>query len=339
MEPVVITERMKGDWERFVAGNPHTIAWQSYDWSEVLKRHYRFDFYPIAVYDGPEICGILPLYRLKRGRSGSVLMSVPYAVAGGIVADDEAVRSALLEKAISISRGCGSCPITLKQYKYKMEGDLTVDDNYFNRELNLTGSIDDLWFGLAERNRDKIVETYAENLTLEYPSKDFTAFYRILMRHLHNRGIPCVNKRWIEDLLAFDMYTIAFLKNNGAIVAATMVKSFKETVSFPFTCHPVHLDNAYVYRLYWELIRNFALSKKKIFHSGRIPANGETDEYRLGWGGDQHGYFYQYYPNNGQRTEFAVKRGRKRKLFENCWKMMPTAFAEMLGPAIVKRFP
>ena len=110
--------------------------------------------------------------------------------------------------------------------------------------------------------------------------------FGMLLRHLHARGIPCVRMRWIEDLLAFNMYSIALLKRNGSIVAGTMVKEFKKTVSFPFTCMSLHAGETYVYRLYWELIRRFALAGREIFHSGRIPNNNLTECVPVRVGGD-----------------------------------------------------
>ena len=65
MEAMIIHESRKHDWDKFVEENSNAIAWQSYDWSNVLARHYKFRFYPIALYDGRDICGILPLYHMK----------------------------------------------------------------------------------------------------------------------------------------------------------------------------------------------------------------------------------------------------------------------------------
>jgi hypothetical protein len=76
-----------------------------------------------------------------------------------------------------------------------------------------------------------------------------------------------------------------------------------------------------------------------IFHSGRIPKNDATDEYRLGWGGVKHPYFYQYYPNRNIRTEYETKRGRKREILEKCWRHLPTSVAGAVGPLVVSQFP
>jgi hypothetical protein len=341
MEAVIVTEKDRKAWDEYVMNNPSSIAWQSYGWSDVVRKHYGLEFYPIAVFDGNRICGILPLYRVKSITGNVELMSVPYAVAGGILADTPAVQTLLLDRAVLLARRHGPCRITLKQYKNRIEGDLKIDDNYYNRELSLTRETGELWKRISEQNRERITDARKNGAVLEYPSTDTGTFHALLLHHHHVRGIPCVGKRWIEDLLAFQMYSIALLKSGGRIVAATMVKEFKDTISFPFTCladhgGPIALP---AYDLYWKLIEHFAAGGKAIFHSGRIPISDDAEAHRLGWGGTKYQYYYQYFPNSGVKTEFKSKRGRKRDLFEKVWKRLPSGIADLLGPRVVKHFP
>lgn len=341
MEAVVIADTDRQAWDDFVMNNPSSIAWQSYGWSEVVRKHYGVEFHPLVVFDGPRICGILPLYHMKNIRGRHELVSVPYAVAGGILADDPAVQKLLTNKAVQMSDHYGSCRITLKQYKKKIDGKFRIDDNYYNRELSLTTDTDKLWASISEQNREKVTDALRSGAVLEYPFGDTTTFHKLVLRHHHRRGIPCVGKRWIEDLLAFQMYSMAVMKVGGRIVAGTMVKEFKDTISFPFTClaEDGSIGTVYAYALYWKLIEHFAKQGKAIFHSGRIPNSDDTEPHRLGWGGVKHPYFYQYLPSSVSTTEFAERRGRKRALFEVGWKRLPLKIAGLLGPRVVKYFP
>jgi hypothetical protein len=341
MKTEIINSNRRNDWEQFIRENPHSIAWQSYDWSILLKKHYPMEFYPVAAYDGGKIRGILPLYRVKTSSRRNILMSVPYAVAGGIVADNKEAASALLNFAVDMSKKLSPCTITLKQYKVKMNGNLTTDDNYYNRELDMTEDINGIWDRIAETNRQYIEDAEKYNPGLEHPSVEVNIFFRLLLSHNHHRGIPCVSKKWIEDLITFGMYSIALMRHNNTVVAGTMIKEFKDTVSFPFTCIPDMSvkSRMFAYSLYWNLINKFAADGKRIFHSGRIPVTDEADDYRLGWGGTKHSYYYQYYPDNMTITEFSRKRGWKRDLFEKLWRRVPEPVAGALGPSIVKKFP
>jgi hypothetical protein len=340
MQAVIVEEKDKADWDRFVESSPSVISWHIYDWYKVPKGYYGAEYYPLAVYDGKEIRGILPLYHVRTLRTGSALISIPYVVAGGIVAEDSDVRKLLFERAVELSHQMGSIPVTLKQYKVKVDGDLTTDASYYNRELSLSPNIDDVWNQISEENRERIKATEQENLTLEYPSQDLDRFYHALLKHHQFVGEPCPSKRWVRHLMVTGLYVIALLKRGDTIVAGTMAKTFKDTVSFPFTCLPSHKDGGdlYAYRLYWELIVNLAQKGIHIAHSGRIPNTEEVPQYRLGWGGTKHHYYYQYYGFAG-KTESTSKRGKGRDVFKTVWKKMPTGFSQLVGPVIMKQFP
>ncbi|MGV7223008.1 MAG: hypothetical protein ACQ9MH_15940 [Nitrospinales bacterium] len=340
MHVIVADDSLKEAWEQYVENRP-TIAWQSWEWFNVVRKHYSVKFYPLVAVSDSEICGVLPLYRVKTISGRNKLISVPYAVAGGIVADSEDAESLLLAKAIELYKSLDCGNIIFKQYKHKVRGDLRVDDNFYNRELDLTQIISSLWDNLAEENKTNIELARNYSLNLEYPSADLSRFYELLLLHHRNSGIPCVSKKWIRDLIRFKMYSIALLKMGDKIVAGTMVKEHKKTVSFPFTCIPDSSDEStmFAYQLYWQLIEKFVESGKEIFHSGRIPKTNQTYAYRLGWGGKMYDYYYQYFPNDTSKVEYSNKRGRKREILSAVWRKLPIWLTKILGPHVVKQFP
>ncbi len=337
---VVVNEGNRRDWDLFVNESPVVIAWHSYDFAAILKQHHSAQFYPLAVYDGPKICGILPLYRIRTLR-GEALLSVPHFVAGGIAALSPEVQQLLLAKAVEISRDLGIPKITFKQYKWRVEGELVTDSNYYNRELTLSPDIHGVWESISPDNREKIEQGRKLDGVLDYPSSDLSSFYRILLHDQRNAGVPCVSRAWIETLYKTGMYEIALLRQNGVPIAGTMAKKFRHTVSFPFSCLRDQSERGLLsaYALYWGLIEKFAGQGIRIFHSGRIPNTDQALSYRLGWGGTKYSYYYQYYGLGTGKTEFSNKRGGKRRKIEALWRKLPIPVARVLGPIVVKQYP
>lgn len=329
------------DWDRFVDTNPNVIAWHSYYYSHVIKKMYNLPFYPLAVYDGAAICGILPLYLSDTFRRGRILMSVPYFVAGGIVATNEEAEQLLLKKAVELAKEAKAAHIALRQYRRKIPGELKTDDGYYNRELALTSNIDDIWESISDSNRAKIEEAKKHDTVFEYPSQDLDTFYGFLLRDQHGLGLPCVSKRWVELLLSTQTYQIALLKLKGTVVAATLAKKFKDTISFPLTCLQKHDEEneLFAYDLYWKLITRVAGEGIHICHSGRIPRGDVAPQYRLGWGGTKQNYYYQSPGTENSQAQATNTRGTKRSLFETIWRKTPLGLAKAIGPRIVKQFP
>lgn len=341
MESKVFNMEELSAWNDYVMRNPYSIAWHMYEFSLLLKNHFGAEFYPLGVVHEGEIKGILPLYRIKPPFKKPRMISIPHMVAGGILADEEEIKSVLLLDAIKIAKENGIENITLKQYKVQVNENLRTDDNYYNRELYLGNGKDIIWEQLEDKNKKAISMNIGKTFAMEYPSQDIEVFYRMLVHQSCVQGIPTVSKRWIVDLIRLGMYNIALMRSGGAVVAGTMVKSFKKTVSFPFTCTvlPKPTGDQFIYKMYWELIINFINEGYEIFHSGRIPKNDQVDGYRLGWGGTRFGYYYQYYPNVDGATEFSSKRGIKRKVFQAIWRCIPSPVAGYIGPMIVREFP
>jgi hypothetical protein len=337
----VINETRRDEWDAYLDKNDLSIAWQRYEWHDILKKHYSHDFFPLAALRDNRICGVFPLYKLHDKAARNRLISVPFAVAGGIVSDSLEIEKTLLEYAVTLSKEQHADSIVLKQYKHKVSGDLRSDDTFFNRELSLLGGLDGVWNQLDPENRAMISKAKNDGLTLEYPSTNFDIFYKILLSHHHRQGIPCESKKWVEDLITSSMYTMALVFCKGQAVTGTMVKTFKKTVSFPFTALDKNnaLSKRAVYRLYWELISLYSQKGYEIIHSGRIPGDESAPAFRLGWGGEKFPYFYQYFPRTQTTTEVKRKRGLKRRMFSIFWRLLPKKITSFIGPKIVRKFP
>lgn len=342
MQVDIIDEHRRDDWDRFVNEHPDTISWHLYDWHQILQQHYGLQFFPIAAFEGNDIQGVLPLYYVNTLRSGPALMSIPYFVAGGIVASNEAAQHKLLDRATELSKELKGAPITLKQYGVQVSGDLTTDSGYYNRELPLSRGLGHIWSNMDRVNRDFIDKTEEEDLILEYPSDDFQVFYQVLRQFHWAQGVPCASYDWVHRLVGTGMYKIALLRGGQEIVAATLVKRFKDTVSCPFTCvvgrSPENIR--YAFRLYWDLMSRLENESVEVFHSGRIPNDNKVPLYRLGWGGKEVRYYYQYYGNKGEtKTETKQKRGWMRTTGTTIWKTLPSPILGVLDPIIIRQFP
>ena len=340
LQAIVIDDRRKTAWDAFVQRHPGTIAWHLYDWSNVLRTYHGTTFYPIAAMEGDEVRGILPLYRVRTPRTGVALVSIPYVAAGGIVADDEEAEKLVLEEAIRISQGMGTPPIALKQYGHRVAGELRTDEGYYNQELSLSAGTAEIWKNLPAALRESIESIPKAELQLDYPSTDVAAFHLALSRHQRAGGVPSPSRRWIELLLGSKLYQMALLRSGGRVVAGTMLKIFRQTASFPYTCVTERGEAGvhWARRFYWEMIERLATDGFQIVHSGRIPYNEKVPAYRLGWGGQRREYYYQYVGLQG-KTESGSKRGRSRAVVEAVWRRMPLTLANLISPPLLRQYP
>jgi hypothetical protein len=340
LSAALVPAETREDWNRFVDRHPDALSWHGYDWSRFLSEHYNIQFLPLAAFEGPEIRAILPLYRIKTRRTGAMLISIPYFVAGGIIADSAEAEELLVTETLSLSR-THEAPAFLKTYRAPAPGPFKTDSSFYNRELDASPGVAAVWDNLEQVNRDRIEVSSRLDVAVEYPSHRVDDFYRLMAGHEHSLGRPWVSRKWLNSLLATGMYKPAVLTLRGTPATATLVKRYKDTVSFPLTCLRQHdeLTETLACRLYWELIQQLAPQGIRIFHSGRIPADGSVPAYRLGWGGTPYHYHYQYYGREEEKTDSEVRSGSMRGRFERIWPRIPRPVAGLIAPAIVKQFP
>ena len=86
-------------WDRFVSDHPLGSPFHLIAWKESIEQTFGYKPFYLEAKQGDEICGVLPLFLTGGFLTGRRLISSPFAVYGGILADSSQSRSLLLERA------------------------------------------------------------------------------------------------------------------------------------------------------------------------------------------------------------------------------------------------
>ncbi|UCG16786.1 MAG: FemAB family PEP-CTERM system-associated protein [Phycisphaerales bacterium] len=189
--PVTVRELAPDDyarWDDYVRTAPdgtihHTIAW-------MIAVRDTFGHKPmyLVAQRGHDWAGVLPLFRIKSLFGGTMLVSVPYAVYGGIAASDEhAVRALLRAAFCHMERERANC-IDLRSVK-AADPDLPVNDRYltFRRDLpdrpgDVLGKLPRKARAAARNARNKF------GLTVEFDDKHLSQVWRLYCRSMQRLG-------------------------------------------------------------------------------------------------------------------------------------------------------
>ncbi|MFH2002621.1 MAG: peptidoglycan bridge formation protein FemAB, partial [Planctomycetota bacterium] len=86
-------------WDRFVLAHPQGSPFHLTRWQDLIVKNFRHTpYYLYRKCDG-ELTGVLPLVHVRSPLLGSVLVSTPYAVYGGMIANTEEDRLKIFEAA------------------------------------------------------------------------------------------------------------------------------------------------------------------------------------------------------------------------------------------------
>src|SRR5262249_25920920 len=91
--------QVSSDWDGFVFRHPQGSPFHLTAWKKSIEQTYGFESHYLHASDGGAIQGVLPLFLVRNFLIGRALISSPFAVYGGILAESDEARLALYEKA------------------------------------------------------------------------------------------------------------------------------------------------------------------------------------------------------------------------------------------------
>ena len=95
------------EWDEFVQRHPQGSPFHLTAWKRTIEESFGYDSYYLLAQDAGGIRGILPLFLVRNPLIGKALISSPFAVYGGILADSDDVRSRLYQRVKELGTELG----------------------------------------------------------------------------------------------------------------------------------------------------------------------------------------------------------------------------------------
>lgn len=86
-------------WEAYVASHPNGTLFHTLIWRDAVQETFEHEHLYLTAWRDQKLVGIFPMMKVRSRLAGTVLVSVPYGVYGGTLADDDEAHMALLDRA------------------------------------------------------------------------------------------------------------------------------------------------------------------------------------------------------------------------------------------------
>ena len=86
-------------WRRYVDEHADATLFHTLEWGTIIERTFAHEHHYLVAWRGESVCGVLPMTKVSSVFFGTTLISSPFGVYGGILADDVEVASALADAA------------------------------------------------------------------------------------------------------------------------------------------------------------------------------------------------------------------------------------------------
>ena len=293
---------------------------------------------------GGRIAGVLPLVLMKSLLFGRYLVSLPFFNYGGILADDDAARAALLEAAAARCREAGARHVELRHMHPHEHLGLPARTAKVEMLLDLPPCADELWKKFQGKIRNQIRQAQQACLTVEEGTADkLDDFYKVFVRNMRDLGTPVYPRRFFLAFLRLfpDRVRIFIVRHpNGRPAAGAFLVFHRGRTEVPWASsvadfNPLRPNNL----LYWTMIERAIERGERCFDFGRSTEGGGTFRFKAGFGAKPHKSYWHYYLPQGGELPGLNPDNPRFKFAIRFWQFLPVPLTRLVGPPIVRGLP
>jgi FemAB-related protein (PEP-CTERM system-associated) len=329
------------EWDAFVRTADEGTPFHLTPWKRAVEQAFGLRAHYLMARRGRTIEGVLPLFEVRGLMGGRALVSVPYAVYGGICALTMAARHALIEAAIELARRRGAAYIELRQKRDQGLG-LPTKSRYVTFARTIAKTDEENLEAIPRKQRRMTRQGLKFGLRAEIGREHIDEFYEIYAHSLHNLGSPVFPRALVAGVHeAFDKESQLLTVWKDDRMVAGVVTLFYEDQVLPYYGGAYRDAFAYAVNdfMYWELMRYSAARGYRVFDFGRSREGTGPYDFKRHWGFEPVPLPYQYVMMHGQPLPDLSPSNPKFELAQRTWKRLPLAVTKVLGPRITRYLP
>lgn len=343
---VQVRELLPGEdarWDAFVHQHAAGTFFHLSGWRKVVEDTFRHEpLYLVAETRG-EWLGILPMFKVKSPFTGTNLISVPYAVYGGPLADQVEATAALLNEAQVLGKRYSADYVELREM-HEVDAGVPASDLYvtFRRELpvdpaEILPSIPKKARAEVRRARDKF------ELRCEV-SDDLASFYRLFVTNKQRLGSPSLPYRWFRALREeFGSKLVLHLvrEPDGRPIAG-VISFLMNDVVYAYYSGALHTRNKTGVNnfIYYGIMDWAAQQGYRVFDFGRSRRGTGPAAFKKNMGFEASPLYYQYWMLSAKAQIPAFNPSNpKLDLPRRIWSYLPPLVARGLSGPLSRYLP
>jgi FemAB-related protein (PEP-CTERM system-associated) len=325
-------------WDAFVQTCPQATFFHRAGWQRILADVLRHDTYFLyAELDG-QVAGVLPLAHVDSALFGNSLVSLPFAVYGGVAAATQAVALALEKEAARLARHLGVDHLELRNV-VRRHADWPLQDLYVTFRRAILPDEEANMLAIPRKQR-AMVRKGAKNGLRSQIDAGVERFFELYADNVHRHGTPALPKKYFEALrteFGPDCEVLTVVAPDGRALSSVLSFYFRDEV-LPYYAGDDVLarDLAANDFKYWELMRRACARGLKVFDYGRSKQGTGSYAFKKNWGFEPAPLHYEYQLYKRDAIPQNNPANAKYKLMIEAWRRLPLGVANWLGPFVVR---
>jgi serine/alanine adding enzyme len=337
--------RLHNEWQAYVNTAPNASSYHALEWRDVVQRTFGHRSWYLTARLGGSTRGVLPLFEMQSLLFGHFFVSMPFLDGGGIVADTPECETALALAAADLAEKRGAQHIELRQ---SSAAESLTGAGWRLRQhkaalvISLHAELETHWSGLTSRLRGKVRKAEKSGITFSAGgARALDDFYRVFCVNMRDLGTPVYSKTFFENVLRFAKdASVLVARREERPVAGAIALRRGQTVELPWICSDYSQSsfhgNEY---LYWNAIGWACKAGARELNLGRCSIDEGTYRFKMQWNPKVRPLFWYYWMAPGRELPELHPGNPKYAFAVRCWKMLPVALANRVGPPIVRNIP
>lgn len=325
-------------WDDFVARCPEATFFHRAGWQEVVSSVFGHPTYFLYAERDGTIEGVLPLAHVKSFLFGNALVSLPFAVYGGVAADSHEAAEALETEAQMIATRLGVDHLELRNFNQR-HADWPTQDLYVCFRKVIDPDVEANMLAIPRKQRAMVRKGIKNGLHSEVDN-DVERFFPLYADNVLRHGTPAMPRRYFRKLLEVfgeDCDVLTVVDTQGRPISSVLNFYFRDEV-LPYYAgdDETARDLAGNDFKYWELMRRSCERGIRVFDYGRSKKGTGSYSFKKNWGFEPKPLYYEYRLYRRENIPQNNPSNAKYRLFIEAWRRLPVGMANWLGPFIVR---
>lgn len=339
--PVVVRATMAADrvnWNAYVQRHAEATFFHRHEWSGVLRDAFGHASHYLVAERARQVVGVLPLAEMKSLLFGHALVSTPFCVYGGVLADDANVRRALEDAAVALGTRLGVDHVEFRNLAPQRE-DWYRKDLYvtFRREL---APDDEAELNLIPRKARAEVRKGLKNGLTAHVSRETGEWYELYAESLRNLGTPVFHRGYADALLAAfgeDCEILTLRDPNGTPLTSVLSFYFRGEVLPYYGGGGAAARSTGAHDLmYYEVMRRARLRGCAAFDFGRSKRGTGSYAFKKNMGFAETPLHYEYRLVGAAEMPNLSPTNPKYSLMIDAWQRLPLWASKRVGPPLAR---
>lgn len=325
-------------WDAFVFSNSNATFFHRAGWQSIINNVFNHPTYFFYIEIAGVVQGILPLAHVKSFLFGNSLVSLPFAVYGGVVAVDDEIAMALEHAAQELAIRLNVDHLEFRNLSQR-HSDWPSQDIYVTFRKEILATDEENLLAIPRKQRAMVRKGIKNNLYSEIDLK-VDRFFDLYADNVHRHGTPAMPKKYflaLKNEFGSDCEILIVSTEDGRVLSGVMSFYFRDEVLPYYAGDDISArDLAANDFKYWELLRRACKLGFKMFDFGRSKINTGSYSFKKNWGFEPKLLSYEYCLYKSMSVPQNNSLNKKYSFLISAWKRLPVPVANAIGPFIVK---